>query len=158
MINNMVVDEERIHILTKYSTKAGEKKIVESDHHMLILETNIQCNAKKKNERVEIFNFNLEEGKAKYKSTLENENALVNCFKTEESFEIQAIKWFRKYIKIINRSFPKIRITGKPFKGILTDKLQKVKELKKNVQEATKNGSITQIHKAKDDLQNEKMK
>ena len=88
LITSMTIDEDRIHVLTKYSSRNGIKKIVQSDHHMLILETKVKYKPKCINERIEIFNFKSLEGQKKYKEVLNQGNTLTSCFQTSEKFEL----------------------------------------------------------------------
>lgn len=152
LITKMTVDEERIHTLTKYSTKAGNKKIVYSDHNMLICETKVKWNPVKRKERTEIFNFNSIDGQQKYKKLLNKDTTLTDCFKGGDSFEVKANKWFKEYLKIIKRSFNKIRITEKPKKGEISSKIKIVKEVKKKLIEASKTGDVVKIQKVKKEL------
>ena len=136
LVSNLTVDEDRVHVMTKFSTKAGVKRIVESDHNMLICKTKVKWCTKKKKVRKEIFNYNSEEGRRKFKKILDNSNTLMKCFKTMESFETQCTKWFKRLIKIIRRCFRKIKITNKRHKSDISEKIVKVKEIKKRLTDA----------------------
>ena len=68
---------------------------------------------KQKPERVELFNFKSGEGLAKYKYILDNENTLSECFNNNDSCEIQVENWCKKFNKILQRSFHKVRVSDK---------------------------------------------
>ena len=54
----MIVDEEKIYKLIKYASKKGDKKKkVESDHNTLLSSFKLTVQGKRKNQRIETFNF-----------------------------------------------------------------------------------------------------
>ena len=56
-------------------------------------------------------------------------NTLEKCFETDEDYLTQAENWFIELKKVLNRSFPKIRITNKPKKSEINDLLKEKKIL-----------------------------
>ena len=56
-VEKMVVDEEKVHVLTKFATKKGVKTKVESDHNLLVCELNLKYKKSQEKIRSEIFNF-----------------------------------------------------------------------------------------------------
>ena len=58
----MIVDEDRVDVLTKYASKKGTGKKVESDHNLLVTEFDIQYSSFKSNERIEVFDFKNPDG------------------------------------------------------------------------------------------------
>jgi hypothetical protein len=119
---------------------------------LLICNTKVRWFPKKKKERIEIFNFNSDDGQKEYKKILDNENTLTKCFETSDSFQDQCNKWFKQYMKIVKRSFKKIKITNKQHKGDIAIKIQHVKEIKKKLSNAIKEGSVLEIQNIKDEL------
>ena len=57
MIIKMIVDDKREHVLTKYASAKGSKKIVESDHNPLICKLKFKWTKNVKPIRKEIFNL-----------------------------------------------------------------------------------------------------
>ena len=59
LINRLDIDEKRIHCLTKFSSKIGNKSIKESDHNLFILNINTtwDTSVDYKTERIEVYKF-----------------------------------------------------------------------------------------------------
>ena len=113
IIKSMVVDEERIYSLTKYSGRTGNRKIKESDHNTLILELNIAW----KNiiddpvQRIEIFNFKNDENFKRFTCLSNNNDVFKELFNDEnEDLEVSSQKWLKNVNKLISITFSKIRI------------------------------------------------
>ena len=102
----MSIDEDRIHVLTKYSTRNGIKKKVESDHNILICDTNITVYPKKKVPRTEILNYQPVDCQKRYKEILDNGDSLTNCFKGNAEFCDKANNWFAEFMNIVNKLHP----------------------------------------------------
>ena len=51
----MFIDENRIHVLTKYASKKGRKKHKTSDHNILVNKFSIQVEAKPRSVRAEFY-------------------------------------------------------------------------------------------------------
>ena len=67
---NMIIDDERTHVLTKYVTTKGFKKKSESDHNVLYGEFSLRHYNLKPEKQREIFNFkNIECQKMFYEAT-----------------------------------------------------------------------------------------
>ena len=105
LVKSMIVDEERIYSLTKYSGRTGNKSIKNSDHNTLIMELDVSWSSShmETEERVEIFNFNNQEEFAKF-IELSNENyVLKNLFNNDdEDLEVAAKKWLKTVNRIIS--------------------------------------------------------
>ena len=59
----MNIDDERIHVLTKYAGKRGKKKRVQSDHNIMHCKFSITFERLQSQVRKEFFNLKCEEGK-----------------------------------------------------------------------------------------------
>ena len=81
LVTKMIIDEERKFVLTKFSTKNGEKSIKMSDHNLLILELDLRWSSMEEtDQRQEIFNFKDEENFHKFEMLTESNDDLDKCF------------------------------------------------------------------------------
>ena len=65
-LEEMLIDEDRIHVLTKYATTKGVQRKSESDHNIMFAQFKIEVQKMKKNERVEVFDFKNPESQVAY--------------------------------------------------------------------------------------------
>ena len=65
-LEEMLIDEDRIHVLTKYATTKGVQRKSESDHNIMFAQFKIEVQKMKKNERVEVFDFKDPESQKAY--------------------------------------------------------------------------------------------
>ena len=107
LISVMIVDEERKHVLTKYASAKGSKKIVASDHNPLMF----NWSKKLKPIRKEVFNLKDPEGLIKFKSLSSNCPSLLEICQNSENLQIDVDRWLKKLNNIMQLSFKKIRIT-----------------------------------------------
>ena len=118
-VTSMVIDEGRQYPLCSYLQ--GKEK--PSDHFTQIMKMNISYQ-KQKPVREECFNFKSVVGQKAYTEMLDNESNLTKCFENDEDIDTQVEKWLCAFNQILNKSFPKIRVTEKVKETELT-KLQK---------------------------------
>ena len=111
LIKNMKVDEEKKFSLCSYSTRNGETNVKKSDHNLIYLEVNREWKTFVKKKRIEIFNFNDDDGFKKFFTETDDNPALRNAFKNEnEDFETASKKWLKILNSCIFKSFKKIRV------------------------------------------------
>ena len=109
----MKIDEERNHVLTKYSTKKGHKVMVESDHNLLHASFNIKYKKPPVKTKREVFNFKDKSGQNTFHELTENTEKLSTCFTNSyNSFETQIKDFLKQLDRIFHQSFKKIRITN----------------------------------------------
>ena len=108
----MVVDDERKHVLKKYASTTGSKKIVESDHNPLMCELKFKWIKKAKPIRKEIFNLRDPEGLINFQSLTSNCPELVMLSKKSQHFQTDVTQWLMKLNNIMHLSFKKIRISN----------------------------------------------
>ena len=72
LLEEMIVDDKREHVLTKFATTKGAMKKVESDHNPLFANFSIKYKPKKTEVRREIFDFKDKESQKKYLRTTNN--------------------------------------------------------------------------------------
>ena len=135
----MIIDEERINVLTGFATLNGIKTKIESDHNLLWCYVKLKWNPQKKsNNRIEIYNFKCPEGLRKF-NELTSENTIEKCFDGNENFSKKAENWFKTLINIIKRCFKKIRIANRRPKSDSLSKLMLSREILKKKIKNNKN-------------------
>ena len=112
-VEEMFIDEERLHVLTKYATTKGIQKRSESDHNFLYAKFKIALQNANNKERLEVFNFkNLDCQKLFFAET-SNIEQFDEIFLNDLNVEEQSQKLCKKLNSIFQKCFKKIRITGK---------------------------------------------
>ena len=101
LVEKMIVDEARQHVLTNFNPIRTGGKSVESDHNTEILKLNMQYQGGKK-ERVEIFNFKNPECQENFLFLTSQTKKLLECFNQNTSFEFE--NGGRPWMVIINLS------------------------------------------------------
>ena len=132
LVNNLIIDEQRIYCLTKFSGKTGTKNIKETDHNMFILNMNVSWDTALDDteERVEVYNFKNEEDFENFVKETNNNQALRTCFDNdEEDFDKSCNRWLSILNTIIKKCFRKIRIK----KQVPNKELEKLFEKKEAI-------------------------
>ena len=128
-LDEMVIDEERIHVLTKYAGKRGKSKNKVSDHNIMYAKYMITFNRLPVRIRREFFNFKNKENQKIFFEETSNSCKLKSCFDENRSFAHNANIFFHTLRGTFHKSFKKIRITtGKSKLGGKT--LQEMLQLK----------------------------
>jgi TRAP-type mannitol/chloroaromatic compound transport system substrate-binding protein len=110
----MMIDEDRLHVLTNFHPIRKGVRVIESDHNTEILELDLQFD-KRNPDRREIFNFKNEECQQTFLEVTSETRKFSECFQTNQSFLDQAIKWNKTLNNAFHLSFRKIRVVeGKP--------------------------------------------
>ena len=117
-MEEMFIDEDRTHVLTKY----GKKKVV-SDHNILYSKFSILFESKPKTLRKEFFNLKDKTGQAKFLKETSIPEVLSGSFSQNRTFLHNANIFYRKLNGRIRKCFKKVRITkgGKIFHRDGTD-------------------------------------
>ena len=128
-VNEMVIDESRSDVLTKYASKTGRGKVVKSDHNLLTCTFDITYTASTKAPRLEVFNFKDEEGQKKFLEETSKE-CLNKCFTNPSQTVDESAHLFNKSLtKIAHKCFKKVRVTQKT-DAVLEGKMKQLDELK----------------------------
>ena len=90
----MVVDEDGLYALTKYSKRKGKIITIESDHKPVFLDLDIKVEAKQ-TPRTEFFNFRNKENLQKFKFENDNSSSLRDCLSGNKSILKQGKFWFK---------------------------------------------------------------
>ena len=133
----MQIDEDRNFCLTNMAQIKKNKKLIESDHHSLIIEFDIKIERRTQN-RDETFNFRNNTCQKEFKEATENNKELLDCFENNMPFEKQCNKWNKALKSAICKSFRKVRIVKKKKKEEkkkeMFQKLIERKDLKKKLE------------------------
>ena len=65
-VNEVIIDDHRIHTLTKYASSKGSKKNMVSDHNILYSKFSIELTSEPTKVRNEFFNFKNTENQMKF--------------------------------------------------------------------------------------------
>ena len=109
-IQNMVIDEERKYVLSRFYKTKNITRCVESDHNPLILNLRLDWNRNIKAQRKEIYNLRNSEGQKMFNELSSNNLNLENFLKTDDIYS-GGRKWLKELQHIISKSFKKIRIS-----------------------------------------------
>ena len=141
-VESMTIDEDKKFGLTRFSKNGN----TDSDHHTEILDLNIQFN-KKKEERMELFNFKNQECQEVFHQLTETKSELLDCFQNDNEFKNQTTQWFKKLNGYFYQSFKKIRCSN--FKKeseldlLLKERAELIQKLKKVEEEEMEDVKIT---------------
>ena len=95
LLIGMQIDEERNYVLTKYTSRLGVKKIVESDHNPMWCTFNIPWLKTVKSDRKTAFKLKDVESQKAFKQYNENNDKLVSCITESSNIAVGGKKWFK---------------------------------------------------------------
>ena len=115
-LTNMIIDEARAHVLTKYSKKKSKVVLTESDHNPIICHFNQlwSDHGEEESQRYEIFQFNDAEGALRF-NAMTSTSALSNCIQGN-NVKRAGKKWIKTLNNCLHRSFKKIRVKHRRIK------------------------------------------
>ena len=134
-VKSMMIDDERIHVLTKYASKTGVRKHKVSDHNVLVCKFSIHVESKLVTLRKEYFQLKNIDNQRKFYLETTQTDKLSSSFNNQRSFPHNANVFFRNLKSCIHQNFKKIRIkkggTIQPLgEKTLQEKLQMKTKLK----------------------------
>ena len=110
-VENVLIDEDRIFTLTKYTTTKGKRQKCLSDHNIMFSSFNLSYEKQVKCKvRKEQFNLKNIECQEAFKTHTEKTTKFTDIFKTKEAFEVQAQKFQRSLKQTLHCCFKKIRV------------------------------------------------
>jgi hypothetical protein len=123
----MKIDEDRIHVLSKYRKVNGQTVVTESDHNPLICQFNQiwSSHSDEEKQRYEVFNFTDPEGVIKF-NELTSSDTLSSCIDSSDVRRCSK-KWLKAFKNILHRSFKKIRVSNKQIKNEAVHNLMNAK-------------------------------
>ena len=136
-LESILIDEERLHVLTRLTkTKKGVVK-KQSDHNVIISKFYFQWNKKIQSERIEIYNLKNVESQLKFKQMTNDNDTLSAIFDSENDLNKATELFIKKLNKCFKSCFKKIRVSEKPNKEV-EELFAKRKELRNNEDEKSK--------------------
>ena len=126
---NMEVDEDRIHVLTKY----GKKKKTMSDHNILVSRFTILFNRLRPSVRKEFFNFKNKDDQQHFQEQTSITTKLSSSFSQDRSFPHNTSIFFKNLRGAFQNNFQKVRITSGNRNKYGEKSLQGLLELKKEL-------------------------
>ena len=107
-VNKLVIDEEKIYSLMRYSSKT--KQPIKSDHNSLILKLKLLL---KNNPTPRTTRFKFKDSLAmkRFNVSTSNTKNFSKCFSTDEAFEKQTKKWMSELMSNVHKQFKKYRVT-----------------------------------------------
>ena len=132
-LTKLTIDEERKFCLSNFAQKKKNGRVVESDHNTMIADFAISVQ-KRKQDRVEIFNFRNKSCQQLFKKETDDNLQLIECFENDSPFEVQSKQWMKTFNSLLHRCFKKIRVVYNEKKENKAHKLIKERmQLKKEV-------------------------
>ena len=108
MIEEVNIDEEREHVLTR-TTKTKKGKVTkESDHNVIETKFNMKWNKSTKTEKNDLFNLKNKECQKVFKDETTKTNDLSKIFEDEKDLDVATNKFLKKLNKILHKCFRKI--------------------------------------------------
>ena len=111
MIKEMIIDEDRKFVLTKYTSKKGEQKTVESDHNPMWCRFDIPWVTFVKSDRKIGFNLKDTQSQQAFKEYNTQNPRLINSLVDSDDIVSGGKKWFKELQDSIFRNFKKIRFS-----------------------------------------------
>ena len=102
-LEEMIIDEDRIHVLTKYASRKGIKKTIFSDHNILYSRFSILFDQKPKEIRKELFNFKDKEGQAAFLKETDITELISSSFSSNRSFPHNSNIFFKNLNRCIQK-------------------------------------------------------
>ena len=153
----MLIDEDRIHVLTKYAGTKGSKKKVLSDHNILYCRFSILYDQLNQQIRKEFFNLKSTEGRRAFLEYNSNSEKLSKCFLQNRTFPHNSNIFFHELKSCLHQSFKKVRIRhgGMAGKSDEKNKIQEQIRLKIQLKIFLKNCNCDTEKKIAEDKLNE---
>ena len=136
-LSRMIIDEEREFCLSNFAQYKKNKRVVETDHNLMISDFNISI-PKRKPTRVEMFNLRNKACQEMFTKETEECSQLVDCFEDELPLDVQSRNWLKLFNNILYKCFRKVRVVNNSKKNSGNEKLLHERiELKKEAKLST---------------------
>ena len=114
-VTKLVIDEDKVHSLVRYSHKTKTKQPIVSDHNSLILKLDLFVK-NSPTPRASHFKFKDSSSMKSFNMTTSNTNKFTKSFSSNETFEKQVKKWMSVLKSNVHKIFRKFRVTKPSFK------------------------------------------
>ena len=132
----MIIDEERLHTLTKYASTKGVKNKIESDHNPLFCQFSIKYKKESiKKDRTSYYNFKNCKNQEEFFLKTNNSSNLKKIFQTNLCLEQKLELFLQELDGCFASSFQKIRVTTK----VKTDSIKELIKVKTSLRIIIKN-------------------
>ena len=113
IISEVLIDEERKHVLTRYTKTKKGPSIKESDHNSIVTHIKVSWNKNRNTKRTEMYNMKDIEGLKMFKEMTSNDNFLSEVFHDEEKkIEVKTKQFLKRLAFCVSKCFKKIRVKG----------------------------------------------
>ena len=109
-ITEMMIDEDRIHTLSRFIKKKTGNRIIKSDHNILLANFSVTFNRMPRQIRKEHFMFKCVESKKLFLEETNTTKLLSSSFKQADDFPQCTHKFFKNLDSIFHKCFKKVRI------------------------------------------------
>ena len=140
-LTSMIIDEERLHVLTNSARNRTTLRRTTSDHNILYCNFSICFNRQPRRLRREFFNFKCEEGKIKFLEETTSSKGLSKCFSESDNFSSNCDNFFKSLNRCFHKCFTKIRIRTGKNKSLGDEEIQDKLNLKLEIKRFLKNNT-----------------
>ena len=140
VLETILIDDERKHVLTRITKTKKGIKIIESDHNVIFSRFKLPWNKKLCKQRHELFNLKNEECQKVFKeatTAANNNNYLSEVFDQKEHINYLTEKFMKRLNKTIQKCFRKIRVVEKIDKE-KEELFKRWRKLRNNINETNK--------------------
>ena len=124
----MLIDDDRIHTLTKYASTRGKVKKSESDHNLLFCQFDLTYRSKNiTNNRRTIFDFKNAESQEMFHEISSESDTFNKIVDSNYSVEKKSNLFLQNLNKVFERTFKKIRISKSKKRQNSTEEYMKIK-------------------------------
>ena len=95
-VNEVIIDDHRIHTLTMYASSKGSKKNIVSDHNILFSKFSIELISEPTKVRNEFFNFKNTKNQMKFFKKANSSNRLTKIFNINNNFKQKTKKILKR--------------------------------------------------------------
>ena len=110
-MESLEIDDERKHILTKYTKVKNGTKRTESDHNVLLSKMKFKWMKKLRMKKIEIFNLKNAECQRNFKELTSNTDFLSSVFDCNSDLNTITKKFLKRLNGCLHNSFKKVKLS-----------------------------------------------
>ena len=110
-MESLVIDDERKHVLTKYTKVKNGTKRTESDHNVLISKMKFKWMKKLKMKKIEILNLKNADCQREFKELTSNTDFLSSVFDSHSDLHAITKKFLKRLNGCLHNSFKKVKLS-----------------------------------------------
>ena len=136
-LTKLIIDEDRDFCLSNFAQWKMNKRVVETDHNLMIADFDISVPVRKP-DRVELFNLRNKNCQKLFTKETEENTTLLECFENNLPLDTQSRNWLKTFNSILYKCFKKVRVVNNEKKKNGNDKIMLERiELKKEAKLST---------------------